>query len=107
MTSQHVCEGSTGKRSPQGLEKGLRAPQRRVERKKGGTKAWRQRLYYLRARLEDLEQKEGEGAQGGQGLPSRRESGTEEQWRMDTDFEDEVESRKKLDEQKRKLQKEL
>ena len=37
MTSQQVCEGSTGKRSPQGMENGLRAPQHRVERKKGGT----------------------------------------------------------------------
>ena len=61
----------------------------------------------LRARLEALEKKEGEGAQGGQGLPSRRESGMEEEWRMDMDFGDEIESRKKLDEQKRKLQKEL
>ena len=32
----------------------------------------------LRARLEALERKEGEGAQGGQGLPSRRESGMDE-----------------------------
>ena len=31
----------------------------------------------------------------------------EEEWRTDMDLEDEVESRKKLDEQKRKLQKEL
>ena len=49
----------------------------------------------------------GEGAQGGQGLPCRRESGLEEEWRMDMDVEEEIESRKKLDEQKRKLQKEL
>ena len=31
----------------------------------------------------------------------------EDEWRMDVDAEDEVESRKKLDEQKRKLQQEL
>ena len=61
----------------------------------------------LRARIEALEKKGGEGAQGGQGLPSRGESGMEEEWRMDMDFEEEVESRKKLDEQKRKLQKGL
>ena len=59
------------------------------------------------ARIEALEKKEGEGVQGGQGLPSRRESGLEEGWGVEMDLEDEVESRKKLDEQTRKLQKEL
>ena len=34
----------------------------------------------LWARIEALEKKGGEGAQGGQGLPSRRESGIEEEW---------------------------
>ena len=57
----------------------------------------------LRARLEALEKKGGEGVQGGQGLPSMGGSGLEEQWGMDVDVEDEIESRKKLDEQKRKL----
>ena len=61
----------------------------------------------LRARIEALEKRGGEGAQGGQGLPSRRESGMEEEWRMDMDVEEEIETRKNLDEQKRKLQKEL
>ena len=61
----------------------------------------------LRARLEALEKKEGEGVQGGQGLPSRREGGLEELWSVEMDLEDEAESRKKLDEQKRKLQKEM
>ena len=61
----------------------------------------------LRAKLEYYEKKEGKGTQGGQGLPSRRESGMEEEWRMEVDAEDEIESRKKLDEQKRKLQEEL
>ena len=40
VTSLQGCGG--GRRSPQGLETGLRAPQRRVESKKGGTKAWSQ-----------------------------------------------------------------
>ena len=53
----------------------------------------------LRARLEVLGKKEGEGVQGGQGLPSRRESGLEE-WSVEMDLEDEAESRKKLDEQR-------
>ena len=59
----------------------------------------------LRARIEALEWKEGEGVQGGQGLPLGRESGLEEEWGMEMDLEDE--SCKKLDEQRRKLQKEL
>ena len=50
-----------------------------------------------------MEKKEGEG----QSLPARRESGMAEEWGTDMDLEDEVESCKKLDEQKRKLQKEL
>ena len=41
------------------------------------------------------------------GPRGRRESGMEEEWRMDRHLEDEVESRKQLDEQRRKLQKEL
>ena len=49
----------------------------------------------LRA-IEALEKKGGEGAQGGQGLPSRRESGMEEEWGMDMDVEEEVESRTKV-----------
>ena len=43
--------------------------------------------------------------QGGPGLPPRRESGMEEVWGMDV--EDEIESRKKLDERRKKLQNEL
>ena len=77
------------------------------ERKTGGTKAWRQQNKELRARLEALEKKEWEGVQGGQGLPSGRESGLEEEWGVELNLQDEVESRKKLDEQRRKLQKEL
>ena len=54
-----------------------------------------------------MEKKEGEGVQGGQGLPSTRESGLEEEWGVEMDLEDDVERRKKPDEQKRKLQEEL
>ena len=61
----------------------------------------------LRARIEALEKKEGEGVQGRARLPSRRESDLAEEWRVEMDLEDEAESRKKLDQQKRKLQKEL
>ena len=38
MTSQQVCEGSTGNRSLQEIGNGLRAPHHRVETKRGGTK---------------------------------------------------------------------
>ena len=48
----------------------------------------------LRARIEALEKKGGEGAQGGQCLPSRRECGMEEEWGMDMDVEDEIERQK-------------
>ena len=57
----------------------------------------------LRAELEHYEKKDGEGAQKGARPSTRRESGMEGEWRMDV--EDEIESRKKLDEQRRKLQK--
>ena len=53
--------------------------------------------------LRPWKRKEGEGVQGWQGLPSRRDSGLEEEWSLEMDLEDEAESRKKLDEQKRKL----
>ena len=56
----------------------------------------------VRARLEALEKKEGERVQGGQGLPlkERKRPGRRV-------VEDEAESRKKLDDQKKKIQKEL
>ena len=59
----------------------------------------------LHAQIEHRRNQNGGDAQGRQGLPSRRESGMEEEWRMDV--EDEIESRKKLDEQRKKLQKDL
>ena len=48
----------------------------------------------LRARVEALEKKGGEGAQGWQYFPSRRESGMEEEWRMDMEKEVEGVARK-------------
>ena len=55
----------------------------------------------LRARLEALE-KEGEAVPRGARAfhQGERESGLEEEWSMELDLEDEVESRKKLDETK-------
>ena len=40
-----------------------------------------------------------------QGEPTRRESGLEEDWKMEVD--EEVDSKKKLDEQRKRLQKQL
>ena len=105
-TLQQVCVGNTGRRLPRGLENGLRVLRRQAERKTGSPKAWKAEYKELRARIEALEKKGGEGAQGGLGFPSRTKSGMGEEWRMDMDLEDEVESRRKLEEQKRKLQKE-
>ena len=44
------------------------------------SKNWEAENKDLRGRIEALEKKGGEGAQGGQGFPSRRESGMEEEW---------------------------
>ena len=78
---------------------GPRALRHQVERR---TKSLEAENKELRARIEALE-KEG----GVQGLPSRSESGSEEEWSVEMDFEDEVERRKKLDVQRRKPQTEL
>ena len=91
MTSQQVCVGSTGGRLPQGLENGLSTSSGEEDKK---SKKMEAENMELRARIEALEKK-GE------------ESGMAEEWRTDMDVEEEIESRKKLDEQKRKLQKEL
>ena len=59
---------------------------------------WRRRRCYSIVGVQN-----GEGAEGGQGLQPRRESGMEEECGMD--FEGEIESRKKLDDERKKLQK--
>ena len=107
MTSQRGCVGSTGRRLPQGMESGLRGSSTSSREEDRRTKSLEAENKELRARIEALEKMEWEGVQGGHGLTSRRESGLDEEWRMEMDLEDEVESRKKLDEQRRKLQKEL
>ena len=72
MTSRQGCVGSAGKRLPQGEENGLRALRRRAERKKGETKAWRQRTRSfdpgLRAwkRTKVKQSKEGKGFHQGE-----------------------------------------
>ena len=93
MTFQQGCVGSTGFFTSSG-EEDRRSKHFGAENEP-------------RARIEALEKKGGEGALGGQGIPSSRERGMEEAWGMDMDVEEEIESRKKLDEQKRKFQKEL
>ena len=73
-----VCEGSTGKRSPQGMENGLRAPQHPVEGKKRGTKAWRQRIRSSEPDLRPWKRRKVKESKEGKGGPSGRESGLEE-----------------------------
>ena len=107
LTSLQGCVGSTGRRSPRGRESGLRAPQRRAGRKTERPGVWKQRtrnsvqgLMPWKTRVEK-EPKEGRVSL----------QGKKETWKMcgeeDMDIEDGTESCKKLDEQKRKLQKEL
>ena len=58
----------------------------------------------LRAHIGHYRKQSGGAEQGGQGLPLRRTIGLEEVWGIVV--EDEIESRKKLDVQRKKLQKE-
>ena len=59
----------------------------------------------LRARIDALEKKE--GVQGGASVPLREGGESEDVWGDFVEVEDETEMRRKLDEQKKKLQKEL
>ena len=60
----------------------------------------------LRAQVEQLQrQQRVEKVQGVQGESTRRESGLEEDWNMEV--AEEVDNKKKLDEQRKRLQKEL
>ena len=109
MTSQQVCEGGTKYRQAIASRNGewstgSSTSSGEEERMNKSVEAENK---VLRARLEALKKKEGEGVQGGQGLPSRRKSGLEEERDAEMDFEDEAESRKKLDEQIKNLPKEL
>ena len=99
MLQQHP--GRVAWEAQQRVVKGQRALRHRVERKTRKTV----RIEELRAQIEHCWKQSGAEEQGGQGRPLRSESGLEEEWSMDV--EDEIESRKKLDEQRRKLQKEL
>ena len=104
ITSRQGCVGSTGRRSQQRVEKGQRALRHRVEKRT--RKTLRLRVFGLSIIGSRLEEKQiGGEEQGRQGLPPRRESGLEEVWGLEA--EDEIESRKKLDAQRKKLQKEL
>ena len=90
--------GSTGRRLPQGMENGLRAPRRQAEEKTGGPKVWRQKIRSF-----------GPGLRPGKGRsPRRARTSIQERKRLGGRVENgEVKSPKKLDEQRRKLQKEL
>ena len=101
MLQQHpgrvAWEVEAGGRSKE-WRKGQRAIRHRVKRKTRKT----MRLRSFGHQFSIIGRQSGGEEQGGQGLPPRRERGMEEVCGMDV--EDEIESRKKLDEQKRKLQ---
>ena len=96
MTSQHICVGSAGRRSPQGLENGLRAPRRQAERNTESPKNWRQKMRSFGPGLRPWRRKEGEEPKEGKAFHPGDKSGMEEECGMDMDVEDEIESRKKL-----------
>ena len=59
----------------------------------------------LRARIDAMEKKK--GVQGGRSIPSKEGGDSEDVWGEFMEVEDEAESRKKLDERKKNVQKEL
>ena len=86
---------------------GLRALRRQAERKTESPKVWRQKTRSFGPGLRPWRRRKGKEPKEGKDFHTGRESGLEGEWGTDMDLEDQVESRKKLDEQKRKLQKEL
>ena len=75
MTSQQVCVGSTGRRSPQGLENGLRALRRRAVRKTESPKVRRQKLRSFGEEGKGKEPKEGKAFHPGEKKAAWRKSG--------------------------------
>ena len=83
--------GSTGRQSQQGPEMGQRALRRQAVRRIENLIVWRQKIssfgpgFRLWKRRKEKEPKEGKAFHPG---------GMEEEWEMDVDVEDEIESRK-------------
>ena len=106
-TSQQGCGVSIGREWQQGMENGQRAPRHQAERKTGGPKVWRQKTRSFGPGLKLWRRRKGKESKEGKDFHPGEKSGLEEEWGVEVDLENEVESRKKLDEQRRKLQKEL
>ena len=106
MTSRQGCVGSVGRRSPHGLESGFRALRRQAVRKTEGPKIWRQRTRSSESDFRPWKRRKVKRSKECKGF-HQGESGLEEEWGVEMDHTEEAESRKKLDEQKKKLQKEL
>ena len=107
MPLQHPCRaagGNTGRRLRRERVGGPLVLRRQVEDKKSNIQE--AEIKELRVQVEQLRKHQrGEVGQEGQGDPARRESGFEEDW--DMDCEEEVENKKNLDEQRKRLQKQL
>ena len=93
VTCRQGCTGSTGGQSPRSQESGRQALQLQVERKTERHGAWKQRKKELRARIEAVEKKGGEGVQEGQCFHCREEEGSDDVWEEFMDVEDEWERR--------------
>ena len=102
-TSQQGCGSSTSRQWQEGLENGQRALRRRAERRIGSLKV-RQRLRSIGPKLSIIKSRMKEPREG-KAFHLGEKVACEEEW--ENDFEDEIESRKKLDEQRKKLQKDL
>ena len=105
VTSQRGCKGSTGRRSLQSRESGVQALRRRVGEEHREARGLEAENKELRARIDAMEKKE--GVHGGPSILSKEGGDSEDVWREFMEVEDETERRKKLHDQKKKLQKEL
>ena len=104
ITSRRRCTGSMSRRSQQSQETGLLARRARVERKREKLEAWKPRIKILQHEVRLWERKE--GSQNGSGV-SFEEGHSEEVWRDCMEVEDDAECRRKLDEPRKKMQREL
>ena len=108
MLQQHSGEAARevlAGRSLQSQESGLQALRRRVARKTGKLEAWKLRARSSEQGLMPWETRK--EYKMGQASPSKEEVDLEEVWRDCVEVEDEDECRRKLDEQRKKIQKEL
>ena len=95
LTSLQGCRGSTDKNR-----------RLRVVEKERGPRDQDMDIKKLRAQVEQLQRQQGvDKVQGVQGESTRRESGLEEDWNMEV--AEEVDNKKNLDEQRKRLQKQL